>query len=147
MFKTPRNFIFIVSLFLLVFILLLIFLGKFYLPKKGEKITLPKEEALFPKPTLPEEVSSKEPPSFSGKVEEKGNDFIIVSKGKDEKIKVILDSQTQVFKIIYPKDAGQKFTTKRVQISPDEIKKGDTIFVKTTQKGKVISHVEYIEVL
>jgi len=99
------------------------------------------------RPTPPEEVSSKKPPSFSGKVEEKGNDFIIVSKGKDEKIKVILDPQTQVFKIIYPKEAGQKFTTKRVQISPDEIKKGDTIFVKTTQKGKVISHVEYIEVL
>ena len=100
-----------------------------------------------PKPALPEEVSSKEIPSFSGKVEEKGNDFIIVSKGKNEKIKVILSSKTQVFKIIYPKDAGQKFTTKRVQISPDEIKKGDTIFVKTSQKGEVISHVEYIEVL
>jgi regulatory protein YycI of two-component signal transduction system YycFG len=66
MFKTPRNFILIASLFLLVFILLLIFLGELYLAKKEKKQALPKEETTPTKeiekklrelPPLPNEIS------------------------------------------------------------------------------------------
>jgi len=106
-----------------------------------EKPTLPQ------KPTESEKFPQKEIPSFSGKVVDKGDNFIIILKGENEKIKVILNPETKVFKIIYPKGASQRFTTQRVEISPDEIKKGDTIFVKTSEKREVISHVEYIEVL
>jgi len=101
-----------------------------------------------------EEIITEEKYSFTGTVLEINsydNFLIIRETGEDGSLKVIIGQNTKLFKVLYQPDLEDGvFATERKEIGIKEIRRGDSVFVKTGTnifEKKIIGDVEYIEVL
>lgn len=112
-------------------------------------LKLPPEE----KPTL-EEIITEEVYSLSGivsKVDAENKFLMVTPTGEESEVKVIISEDTKLFKVLYSPEGGNpEFVTKRKEITIEDIREGDRVFIKTNINiagKKEFNDVDYIEVL
>jgi len=103
---------------------------------------------------IPEEIITEEVYSLSGivsKVDTKNNFLMVRPTGEESEVKVIITEDTKLFKILYSSERGNpEFVTERVEITIEDIKERDRVFIKTNINIagiKEFNDVDYIEVL
>lgn len=115
---------------------------------------LPKEEGISEEEVVPEVEEVEKVFSLTGvvsKVDIKNNFLMVIPTGEENEVKVIISEETKLFKVIYPSESGNpEFATKRVEITIEDIKEGDQVFIKTNVNiagKKEFDDVDYIEIL
>lgn len=136
------------QIIILVVLVALIIGGIFYwtTPKKA-KIS-PKEEV------IPEEIVTEEVYSLSGIVSkvDVGNNFLmVIPTGEESEVKVIITGDTKIFKVVpSTEEEGSELVTERVEITIEDIKEENQVFIKTKKNIadlKEFNDIDYIEVL